>query len=125
MELVQRLLDAFNRDDVDAVLAAFAEDCRIEEPPQMPDSPPKGYLGHEGVRDWMANLREVGAASFELGACEPLGPELLCELASRGRARGSDVPIPWATFAVFDVRGDRIARIRVFLSRDEAVEAAG
>jgi hypothetical protein len=28
-------------------------------------------------------------------------------------------------FAVFEMRGRKIARVRVFLSRDEAVEAAG
>jgi hypothetical protein len=33
------------------------------------------------------------------------------------------VPIGWLTFAVVDVRGDKIARIRVFLSREEALEA--
>jgi ketosteroid isomerase-like protein len=124
-EVVGRLLDAFNRDDVDAVLAAFDEGCEIDEPPQMPDSPTAGYRGHNGVREWMGNLRGVGGATFELQAATSSGDALLCELASCGRGRGSDVPIEWTTFAAFDVRHGKITRLRVFLDKAEAVEAVG
>lgn len=123
VEVVEGLVEAFNRDDINTVLAAFADDCKIEEPPQMPDSPRTGYAGHHGVREWMGNLREVAGVSFELRSSAPLGDVLVCELSSRGRGRGSEVPIGWLTFAVVDVRGDKIARIRVFLSREEALEA--
>jgi ketosteroid isomerase-like protein len=125
VEVVRRLLDAFNRDNTDTVLAAFDEGCEIDEPPQMPDRPTAGYRGHNGVREWMGNLRGVGGASFELRAATPTGDALLCELASRGRARGSDVPIEWTTFAVFHVRHGKITRIRVFLEKGEALEAVG
>jgi ketosteroid isomerase-like protein len=118
---LQSLIEAFNRSDVDAVLALCAEDCTIEEPPQMPDSPVKGYRGHDGVREWLGNLRGVGGVSFELDSTTPLGDGLLGELKSRAHGRGSDMPIEWRTFAVFELRGDEIARIRVFLSREEAV----
>jgi ketosteroid isomerase-like protein len=120
-ETVRSLIDAFNRSDVDAVLGLFAEDCTIEEPPQMPDSPVKGYRGHEGVREWLGNLRGVGGVSFELESTTPLGDALLGELKSRAHGRGSDMPIEWRTFAVFEVRAGKVCRIRVFLSREEAV----
>lgn len=123
VEVVRGLVDAFNRDDVDRVLAAFDEGCNVEEPPQMPDSPATGYQGHEGVRKWMGNLRGVGGISFEYRSSAPVGEALLCELASRGLGRGSDVPIEWMTFALFDLRDRKITRIRVFLSREEALEA--
>jgi ketosteroid isomerase-like protein len=121
VETLRSLIDAFNRTDVEAVLGLFTEDCAIEEPPQMPDSPVKGYRGHEGVREWMGNLRGVGGVSFELESTAPLGGALLGELKSRALGRGSDMPIEWRTFAVFELRDDKIARIRVFLSREEAV----
>ena len=46
--VVRRMLDAFNRDDVEAVIAAFDDDCEINEPPEMHDSPAVGYRGHGG-----------------------------------------------------------------------------
>ena len=125
VELVRRLVDAFNRDDIDTVLAAFDEGCEIHEPPQMPDSPPRGYRGHSGIREWMGNLREVGGVSFELLTATPNGNTLLCDLGSRGQGRGSELPIEWTTYALFYVRQGRIARVRVFLDRAEALEAAG
>ena len=120
---MRQLVDAFNRDDIQAVLAIFDEGCEIDEPPEMPDSPPTGYRGHEGVREWMENLREVGGVMFELRSVTPNGEALLCEVASRGQGRGSDLPIEWMTFALFELRADKVARMRVFLNREEALEA--
>ena len=50
------MLDAFNRGDVDGVIAMFDEGCVVEEPPAMPDSPALGFRGHDGIRG-MGNLR--------------------------------------------------------------------
>jgi ketosteroid isomerase-like protein len=125
VDVVRSMLDAFNRDDVDSVVAAFDERCEIKEPLEMPDSPAMGYRGHVGIREWMGNLRAVAGASFEPRRFTSSGDVLLCELASRGLGQTSEVPIEWMTFAVLEMRGGKIARIRVFLSREEAVEAAG
>ncbi len=119
------MVDAFNRGDVEAVVAAFDEDCEITEPPEMPDSPATGYRGHAGIRAWMANLRGVAGAGFEPRHFEPRGDSLLCELVSTGLGQASGVPVEWMTYAVFEMRGGKIARIRVFLSRAEAIEAVG
>jgi ketosteroid isomerase-like protein len=123
-EVVRRMIDAFNRDDVEAVIAAFDADCEIKEPPEMPDSPIVGYRGHAGVRGWMENLRGVASAGFEPRRFESSGNSVLCELASTGLGQASGVPVAWITYAVFEMRGEKIARIEVFLSRAEALEAA-
>jgi ketosteroid isomerase-like protein len=125
VEVVRRMLDAFNRDDHDAVVAAFDEGCEIEEPLEMPDSPATGFRGHDGVRAWMGNLRGVAGARFEPRSFTPSGDLLLCELASRGVGRGSELPIEWMTFAVLQLRNGKIAQVRVFLDREEALAAAG
>jgi ketosteroid isomerase-like protein len=117
------MLDAFNRDDVEAVIAAFDEDCEIVEPPEMPDSPAVGYRGHAGIRDWMGNLRGVTDARFEARHIEPSGDRLLCELASAGLGQASGVPFEWVTYAVVEMRGHSVKRIHVFLSEAEALEA--
>jgi ketosteroid isomerase-like protein len=125
VEVARRMLDAFNRDDVEAVIAAFDEDCEIREPPEMPDSPVVGYRGHAGIREWMGNLRGVAGAGFEPRHFEPRDDSLLCELASTGHGHASGVRVEWMTYAVFEMRGGKITRIRVFLSRAQADEAVG
>ena len=125
VEVVRGMLDAFNRDDVEAVIAAFDAGCEINEPPEMPDGPATGFHGHDGIREWMGNLRGVAEARFEPRRFTPHGHLLLCELASRGLGRGSRVPIDWTTFAVIQMRKGKIVRVRVFLDRDEALAAVG
>ena len=123
MEAVRHMLDAFNGGDVDAVIAAFDEDCELDEPPEMPDRPAHGFRGHDGIREWMTNLREV-AARFELRSFTASGDVVVSELASRGVGEASGVPFEWTTFAVLQMREGKIARARVFLSEAEALEAA-
>ena len=96
----------------------------MSSPPEVPDSPVLGYRGHQGVREWMANLRETAQAEFKPRAFTTTGDLVLCELVSRGLGQ-SGVPIEWTTFAVVRVRTGKIAQIRVFLSREQALEAAG
>ena len=125
VEVVRDMLDAFNRDDLEAVIASYEEGCEIVEPPEMPDSRVLGFQGHQGVREWMANLRGTAQAEFEPRAFTTMGDLVLCELVSRGLGQASRVPIEWTTFAVIRVRTGKIAQVRVFLSREQALEAVG
>jgi limonene-1,2-epoxide hydrolase len=65
VEIVRGMLEAFNRDDVDAVVAAFAEDCELYEPPEMPDRLSVGFRGHDGIREWVGKLRGIADVRFE------------------------------------------------------------
>jgi ketosteroid isomerase-like protein len=125
VDVVRRMIDAFNRGDVDAVIATFDEDCVVEEPMEMPDSPSQGFRGHDGIRQWMANLRRVAGVRFEPRSFTTGGDVVVSDLSSHGRGEGSGAPVEWTTFAVLDVCDGKIARARAFLSRDDALEAAG
>jgi ketosteroid isomerase-like protein len=124
VELMHRMLAAFNGDDVEGVLATFDEDCTITEPPEMPDTPREGFRGHEGVRAWMANLRGVGGIEFAAKSADATGDVVISEWMARGLGQASGAPIAWTTFIVLRVRGGRIARAQAFLSEAEARSAA-
>jgi ketosteroid isomerase-like protein len=125
VDVVRRMLAAFNRGDAPAVIVAFDEDCEVHEPSEMPDTPARGFRGHDGIREWMTNLREVAGAQFEPKSFTTSGDVVLIELASRGLGQASGVPFEWTTFAVVHMRDGRITRLQAFLDRDEAHEAAG
>jgi ketosteroid isomerase-like protein len=125
VEIVRRMVDAFNRDDVSAVIAAFDENCEVYEPPEVPDTPAAGFRGHEGIREWMTNLREVVGVQFEPTSFRTSGDVVFCESAARGVGQGSGVPFEWKTFVVIHIRDGKIMRSRAFLHRDRALEAAG
>jgi ketosteroid isomerase-like protein len=124
VEIVRRLVDAFNDDDVGGVIAAFDENCELHEPPEMPDSPSRGFRGHDGIRAWMANLRAI-AVHFEPRSFQANGDVVLSEWAASGRGQASDVAFEWTSFVVFLVRDGKVVRAHAFLNEEEAVEAAG
>jgi ketosteroid isomerase-like protein len=125
VEVVRRMFDAFNRGDVETVVAAFDEGCQLHEPPEMPDTPAEGFRGHQGIREWMANLRETGGIQFEGTSFTTSDDLVFSEWIGSGRGQGSGVPINWRTFAVVHVHDGRIVRLQAFLDRDQALEAAG
>ena len=125
VEVVRRMFDAFNRGDVDAVIATFDEGCLLEEPREMPDRSSSGIRGHDGIREWMANLRGVAGVRFEPRSFSAGGDAVVSELAAHGQGQGSGVPVEWTTFAVLRMRNGKITRAQAFLSSDEALEAVG
>jgi ketosteroid isomerase-like protein len=125
VEIVREMLDAFNRGDVAAVIARFDQDCELDEPSEMPDSPRSGFRGHDGIRDWMTNLREVVGVRFEPMGFTTSGDAIVGEFAARGLGQASGVPVEWTTYAVVHTRDRKIMRAQAFLTKDEALEAAG
>jgi uncharacterized protein len=125
VEVVRQLFEAFNRGDVAAVLAAFDEHCELYEPEQMPDTPAEGFRGHDGIREWMRNLRDVAGVQFEPTGFAASGEFVVSEWVGRGLGQASGAPIEWKTFAVMHMRDGKVLRLEAFLDRDEAIEAAG
>lgn len=124
-ETVRAMLEAFNRDDLDRVVAAFTEDCVLYEPPEMPDRLATGYRGHDGIRAWADNLRRIADVRFEQSDSSGTGDVIVSEWAGRGRGQASNVSLQWTSFVVLQMRDGRIARAEAFLTMSEALEAAG
>jgi ketosteroid isomerase-like protein len=84
------------------------------------------YRGHEGVdrffREWLGAW-----ASYAIEAREYIdaGESVVIVFRQSGVGRGSGVRTERDFFAVYDLRGSKVARYRQFESREEALEAAG
>ena len=125
VEVVRDMLQAFNDGDVDGVIAAFDERCELSEPPEVPDTPGRGFRGHDGIRSWMENLRGVGGIRFEPTSFETRGEVIVTEWVGHGVGHASGAPFEWQTFAVIHMRDGKILRAQGFLDRAQALEAAG
>ena len=125
VEIVRRMVEAFNRGDVDAVIASFGEQCALHEPPETLDTPRAGFRGHDGIREWMANLRETAEIQFETTGFMINGDSVLSEWVGRGLGHAGGVPLEWRSFVVLRLRDGKIEQALAFLSRAEALEAAG
>jgi ketosteroid isomerase-like protein len=85
-----------------------------------------GYVGHEGVGQWLADLAEHYAGGhMDLPDIRDLGNRVLAlgTLRVTGRGSGIEAEVPVAIMASF--RNGLITQFRDYGDKDQALEAAG
>ena len=124
MEIVRRMHEAFDRGDADGALAFFDPEVVADHSARF-----GGEIGHgrEGLRrvitEWVGTFSEFHA---EIAEIRDLGGGLvLLESAHRGRGKGSGVEVTDQFAVLFELRDATITRMTLFLTTDEALEAAG
>ena len=120
-ELLNTRYDALKGGDIDDLLAFFDPEVVIETV-DAPD--PETYHGHGGVRSWFNDTYGPWAAvHIEAEDIKESGEwtVALLHVSLRGEASGVELELPIAIFHQF--RGGRIVRDRIYLDRDEGLEA--
>ena len=128
VETVQRAVEAWNADDLDAFLAELDADVEWH-PAIQPGLEGKAttYRGHDGARKvW----REDRGEAWERLTNRPqefrdLGESVLALGHIDLTARATGIEFSQEVGEVFDLRAGKIVRIRDFLTHAEAIEAAG
>jgi ketosteroid isomerase-like protein len=133
LEAARAVISAVNDRDLDRYLAHCTENIQLE----TPWAPVEGtYEGPDAIRRLFSDLSDT-LPDFRLviERLEPVGSDRVLAFlraSATGRASGiaagagvseSGPGIPSAN--VYDFAGGKIARIRVFLDRREALEAVG
>jgi len=124
IEIVKQLMDAFDRRDIDALVALATPDlewfpvfaARVEG---------DVYRGRRGIEAFLGDLGETWEEFRPMPEqYRDLGDRVLAlgRLKTRGRSSGVPVDSPWA--GIYDLRGGAVSRIRTFLDHDEALQAA-
>ena len=128
MESVQRAVEAWNADDLDAFLAEL--DADLEWHPAIQpglEGTATTYRGHAGARQiW----RQDRGEAWERLTNRPhefrdLGESVLVLGHMDLTARATGIEFSQEVGEVFDFRAGKIVRIRDFLTHAEAIEAAG
>ena len=128
VEVVRRIYEAYNRGDIEGMLA-------LADPPPEFEFVPSGVLipdlsrvqrGPEGLR----RLAEVFSGEFDALQMEiqeliDAGDQVYSSFTLQGRGKQSGVETTFDGWLVWTVRDGRIARLLGFTDRDPALEAAG
>ncbi len=125
VELAKRVIDAFNRRDVDGIFECVNPD--VEWFPAMSVTFGSGLRGREGIESY---VREVSDSWEEyrvvLQDVRDLPDEQVLALSRvEGRGAGSGGLVDAQMGQVFDFRDGRIARVRTYLDHGQALEAVG
>jgi ketosteroid isomerase-like protein len=138
LQLVERVVAAVNERDVDGYLACCTDDIKLRTPWAALEGV---YEGPAAIRRFFADLQDW-APDFRLTVerAEPIGAtRVLVFLRASLSGRASGLPAvamsggvggapaagELSTATVFDFVGGKVASIRAFLDRDQALEAVG
>jgi ketosteroid isomerase-like protein len=124
VEIVRKVIDAFNRGDLDAWLGFLSPEVAWESLP-LPGFRDV-YRGRAEAREWRELLLEVFDFRLEIDETTALSDDrVLMAARGRGRGRGSSIPVERASWEILWLADGLITRRQVFWTRDEALEAAG
>jgi ketosteroid isomerase-like protein len=126
VEVVERAVAAINARDLDGYLACCTADIELETPLAAIGG---AYEGPAGIRRWFTDLDDVGPDfRLELERAETIRPgRVLASLRVTGSGRTSGLQVTDATpiTNVYDLVEGKIRRVRIFVDRQEALEAVG
>jgi ketosteroid isomerase-like protein len=126
VEIVKKAIAAINERDVEGYLACCTEDVQLITPLAEIGGV---YEGKEAIRRFFVDLSDT-SPDFHIVVerVEPIGSNRVLgflRVSATGRASGIPAAVDTPTGNVYDIADGKIARLRIFLDRDEALEAAG
>jgi uncharacterized protein len=131
VEVVQSLYDAFNRGDMEGILAPMDENVEfVEDPAIRPDA--GSYRGIAAARDFFQQIwdfaphvgdrPEVGIQAEEFIEHED---KVIVPVRLYGRARFTGLEVEFFLVHVWTVEGDKITHHHVYRDKAQALEAIG
>jgi ketosteroid isomerase-like protein len=122
VDLALRSVDAFNRRDLDALLALMDDDVKGVPPLASMEG---NYQGHAGIRSWWESLFE-GLPDFTIEVVEvrDLGDVTIAVLQNRAHGSASDAPVEERLWVVAEWHDRKAVWWHTFRSEAEALEAA-
>src|SRR5215208_2860293 len=124
VDVVRRVVEAFNRQDWAAWDSLYHPDAEWFDPPEVPGS--GVHRGRRSIRQYFDELLEIAADGFniEVDALEDVGRDrVLIRARTVLLARGSGIPIDANVFQLVDLEDGRVRRVRNFRSSQDALEA--
>jgi ketosteroid isomerase-like protein len=124
VEIVRRLYDALNRDDIEGAIELTDPAVRYDLSERVFN--PAVYEGHDGIRRFAADLNEV----WDEFRAEPVefidtGETVVVSHRVHARGKGSGVKVELPSSSLYMLRERRVFAIRMYREHADALEAAG
>jgi ketosteroid isomerase-like protein len=121
--VVRAMYDSFNRGDPDAILELADPAVTVEDHAVIDSAT---YEGRDGVVRFLAFQAEAfKAQSVELEELIETADEIVAVIRLRGEGPLSRIPLEGRFSHVWQIEGGMVRRLRVYASKQEALEAAG
>ena len=123
-ELARAGMEAFNRGDVEAVLALMSPDVEVQSVAEVGEE--GTYHGHQGYQAWVRIWLEAwDDFRIEVDEVEELSDEeMLVHTRQYGRGRDSGLEVEQRGVYLFTVHDGLLTRLHLYADRESAVAAA-
>jgi ketosteroid isomerase-like protein len=121
MALAREWAAAFNRWDIDALVALSHPDFELHEWPDAPGA--RSYQGQNAIRHGIATWFESWEwMKVEVQDMREAGDRLLVMLHQRAAGKGSAVEVEIDTYNVMQFRDGQLAELHMFTAEEPALE---
>lgn len=124
-ELIRAAFEAFNRGDMEAVLAFLDPEVEVFADEVVGNA--GTYRGRDGFLEWNREWMEAwDDFRVELGELEDLdGENVLIQVTQVGRGKDSGIEIAQEFVYLFQVLDGHVVRLHLYSDRESALAAAG
>lgn len=123
VEVVRRAFQAYQRQDGETLFALLHPEIVWHD---RPETGRGSFHGHDGVVQFFAALAEVWEdVTYEAEEIIDAGDDVVLFLRQSARGAGSGVPVEERLAMVGRVEQGQLISIRVYTSREDALEAVG
>jgi ketosteroid isomerase-like protein len=124
VELVRRAVEAFQRGDLEGILADARQDFEVFLPSSLPNS--GKYVGRDQFFAWLWQWLDAwDQFTVEIAAVDPAGERhVVASMRQSGLGKGSGIPVEMDIAYMWEVREGRLAALHLYASREEAVQVA-
>ncbi len=125
IDTLRRLLEAFNGRDMERILSLPDPEFEAVIPAQL-SAEPDTYRGHEGIRRYFESFYEVmDEIEFEAERFWDAGDAVVAAVHMRAKGKRTAIPVVQSFTQLWRMRGARALRVQTYVSREEALAAAG
>ena len=126
VEIARRAYAAFNRGDLEGMVADFAPEFEYVPTGVLPGTLPHSYRGPEGWKEYVSLLEsEFYDSQVEVRELVEAGDRVLASLTLRGRGKQSGLEASMDLWQLWSIRSGKLVHGRGFTDRAGALEAAG
>jgi ketosteroid isomerase-like protein len=115
---------AYNRGDVQAVMDQLDPDVEVVSGPGTANE--GTFRGHDGFQRWVGAWVEAWESfRLEPSEVEAVGDhDVVIAMDTHGRGRDSGIELTMRFHYLYTVRDERVVRVHVYVTREEALAAA-
>jgi ketosteroid isomerase-like protein len=125
IEVVQRLIDAFNSGDIDGILSLTHPDFEVEVPPEL-SAEPDVYIGHAGMRRYWESFHDaLDDVRFELEGFWKADGAVVVAMRVTAKGRRTAIAIEQRNAGVWRTSDGKALQANIFASLPDALDSVG